>query len=361
MKTFSLGILAKLASVRTISPASWREEQEKQFHNYRIYVCMYMQMFVCKMSMCCPQTRIWLNWHAQPTINQSKLIITFFCRHIAPSYSSCLNKILWPMLYLLLCSKAMEFIPFWHPSHSILQCLQNCVKNTLLQTVSQTISKPVFLLACIRACVCTCAGVVCKELTQYWLYNYYFWGFNVHIFVDPALVGEIWCCRNGRYYYYSHSIFLITFFPDSSISPLTKDMQLSESSSGWVHIYIYTCITFTTSVCLKYKMVLIQTSYMETGVGINTIVPSWKELVFVLGVTGAPQVSIAALGCLVVGFQLINQLLWNKQLVILKSTFHVNISLHGIITVSSLSLFLALSSFLTPSLLQDLYWQFYFL
>ena len=183
-----------------------------------------------------------------------------------------------------------------------------------------------------------------------------FWGFNVHIFLDLALVGEIRCCRNDRYY--SHSIFLITVFPDSSISPLTKDTQLSESSSGWLHIiYLY----LTTSVCLKYKMVLTQISYMETGVGINTIVPSWKELVFILGVTGAPQVSITALGCLVVGFQLINQLLWNKQLVILKSTFHGNISLHGIITVSSLSLFLALSSFLTPSLPQDLYWQFYFL
>ena len=38
---------------------------------------------------------------------------------------------------MLLCSKAVEFSPFWHPSHLILPCLQNCMKNSPLQTVPQ--------------------------------------------------------------------------------------------------------------------------------------------------------------------------------------------------------------------------------
>ena len=43
----------------------------------------------------------------------------------------------WPRLFFLLCSKAMEFSPFWHSSHSIFRCLQSCVKNSPLQTVPQ--------------------------------------------------------------------------------------------------------------------------------------------------------------------------------------------------------------------------------
>ena len=34
------------------------------------------------------------------------------------------------VLFLLLCSKAVEFSPFWHTSHSVLPCLQNCVRNS---------------------------------------------------------------------------------------------------------------------------------------------------------------------------------------------------------------------------------------
>ena len=32
----------------------------------------------------------------------------------------------------------MQFSPFWHLSHSILQCLRNCVKNSPLQTIYTT-------------------------------------------------------------------------------------------------------------------------------------------------------------------------------------------------------------------------------
>ena len=51
---------------------------------------------------------------------------------------------------LLLCSKAMDFSPFWHPSHSLLPCLQNCTEYSLLQTVTQLISNSAFfLLSCL--------------------------------------------------------------------------------------------------------------------------------------------------------------------------------------------------------------------
>ena len=241
-------------------PSILNRRARTKIHKYRIYVHMYRQMFVCKMSMCCPQTWIRLNRHAQPTINQSKLIITFFCRHIAPSYSSCSNKILWPMLFLLLCSKAMEFVSFWHPSHSILQCFQNCVKTHFYKQYHkwfQSLSS--YLHAFVHVCVHV--RVWCAIL---WLYNYYFWGFNVHIFLDLALVGEIRCCRNGCYYYYSHSIFLITFFPDSSISPLTKHTQLSETSSGWVHIYIH--VSYIYNLCV---------SKIQNGTNTNFLHGNW--------------------------------------------------------------------------------------
>ena len=38
-------------------------------------------------------------------------------------------KNLWPTLFPLLCSRAMDFFPFWHLSHSVRTCRQNCVKN----------------------------------------------------------------------------------------------------------------------------------------------------------------------------------------------------------------------------------------
>ena len=60
-----------------------------------------------------------------------------------------------PMLFLLPCSKAMEFSPFWHPSRSILPCFQTCIKHSLPQTIQwQVISNYVFILVCMRACVC---------------------------------------------------------------------------------------------------------------------------------------------------------------------------------------------------------------
>ena len=44
----------------------------------------------------------------------------------------------------------MDFSPFWHPSHSLLPCLQNCTEYSLLQTVTQLISNSAFfLLSCL--------------------------------------------------------------------------------------------------------------------------------------------------------------------------------------------------------------------
>ena len=63
---------------------------------------------------------------------------SFFCRHTYTSYPPCLNKNLWPTLFLLLCSKELHFASFWHPSHLILPCLvQDCVKNLPIQTIPQ--------------------------------------------------------------------------------------------------------------------------------------------------------------------------------------------------------------------------------
>ena len=42
---------------------------------------------------------------------------SFFCRHMNTLYPPCQNKNLWPVLFLLLCSKALEFTSFWYSSH----------------------------------------------------------------------------------------------------------------------------------------------------------------------------------------------------------------------------------------------------
>ena len=82
----------------------------------------------------------------------------------------------------LLCSKAMEFSPFWHPPQSDLSCLRNCIKITPAQTIpQQLISSSVFFhctptffphprcillfcaLACVRARARACVCVVCEE------------------------------------------------------------------------------------------------------------------------------------------------------------------------------------------------------
>ena len=93
------------------------------------------------------------------------------------------------------CSNAMEFSPFWHPSHSVLPSLHNCIKDSPLQTISQQLtsncvffllhphllpSSPLYSLCalarvrvCVRVRVRACASacvrartrvcVVCKE------------------------------------------------------------------------------------------------------------------------------------------------------------------------------------------------------
>ena len=88
-----------------------------------------------------------------------------------------------------LCSKAIEFSPFWHLSHSIFPYLQKWVKNVpKIQTIpQQVIWNLVFLLAplplyppihsllctCVCVCVCVCAwvhacaGMMCEEYNDY--------------------------------------------------------------------------------------------------------------------------------------------------------------------------------------------------
>ena len=56
----------------------------------------------------------------------------------------------------------------------------------------------------VHLCVCVCV-CVCKEHGM--MYNYYFWSFNVYIFIDLlmrgvlTIVDEIWCYRNDHYNY----------------------------------------------------------------------------------------------------------------------------------------------------------------
>ena len=49
---FLLGILARLASVRTISPASWKKKQETI--SWKQNACMHMHVTGCKMFLRCP-------------------------------------------------------------------------------------------------------------------------------------------------------------------------------------------------------------------------------------------------------------------------------------------------------------------
>ena len=91
------------------------------------------------------------------------------------------------------------FSSFWHPSHSILPCLQNCINDLLLQTVPvrpQSHIKffflsfapppphpPPFLLhsfcwlqhMCVHTSVCWCVGVlVCGGVRKILFYIYYY-------------------------------------------------------------------------------------------------------------------------------------------------------------------------------------------
>ena len=56
--------------------------------------------------------------------------------------SSMLKLNLWPTLFLLLCSEAVEFSPFPHLSHSVLPCLQTCIKDTSTSLSLIHISEP---------------------------------------------------------------------------------------------------------------------------------------------------------------------------------------------------------------------------
>ena len=93
-----------------------------------------------------------------------------------------LYKNLRPTLFLLLCS---GFSPFWHPSHSILSCLQSCLFTCLPILTPYYIPSMCVKTVIALVCVCVC---VCARNTIFWLHKYYFWGFYVHIFADLVSV-----------------------------------------------------------------------------------------------------------------------------------------------------------------------------
>ena len=82
--------------------------------------------------------------------------------HSSADFFPCKNIKLWPTLFLLPCSKATEFAPFWHLSESVLPCFQNCIKNSPLLTISeQVISDSAFFLLpsspSFQCYICLCA------------------------------------------------------------------------------------------------------------------------------------------------------------------------------------------------------------
>ena len=100
------------------------------------------------------------------------------------------SKTLWPTLFLLvlLCSKAMEFSPFWHLPQSLLKHLENCVNlkahlykqydsipkqlisNCLLSSPAHPSEIPSVCLcvhACTHTCVCVCV-CVCMCVCLVW-------------------------------------------------------------------------------------------------------------------------------------------------------------------------------------------------
>ena len=107
----------------------------------------------------------------------------------------------------------MEFASFWHPSRSILSCLQNqnCIKTCLykqyhkwFQILSFTCLPYLPLWHSFHVCVCMCV----RRIHYDDCIIHCLWGFNAYIIVDLVkrgvltLVSEIWRYRNNRCYYY---------------------------------------------------------------------------------------------------------------------------------------------------------------
>ena len=112
-----------------------------------------------------------------PTFSQHKPLLVLLHTHS-------LYKNLWPTLFLLLCSKAVEFSPFWHPTHSILSCLQSCLFTCLpILTPGYIPSVYVCVCNCVSGYVCVCVHD-CARNTILWRHKYYFRGIYVHIFAD---------------------------------------------------------------------------------------------------------------------------------------------------------------------------------
>ena len=140
----------------------------------------------------------------------------------------------------------MEFSLFWHPSHSILPCLQNCVKNSPLHLIPQeVISNSVFLIASPLSFLSLVyvwrgvrggwGGFVGARNTILWVYNYYFWGFNIYIFVDVVKRGvctitdEIRRYRNDRYYIFM----IIILIGQQWNSANSQGKPLFFQTTGW--------------------------------------------------------------------------------------------------------------------------------
>ena len=128
----------------------------------------------------------------------------------------CVRTKNWPKLFLLLRSKAMEFAPFWHPSHSVLSWLQNFVKNTCktnttgdfklcllpcvppLPSLSTRYIPSVCPFVCVHAWVRACARARARDDCgeNNIMTIYYFWGFNACIIVQLV---KRWCAHSCRW------------------------------------------------------------------------------------------------------------------------------------------------------------------
>ena len=78
-------------------------------------------------------TSSWERWSTTGWGGLAANVDACFCRH-SDTYPSYYNKNIWPAPFLLVCFIAMEFAPFWHPSHSVLSespTFQNCFKTHL--------------------------------------------------------------------------------------------------------------------------------------------------------------------------------------------------------------------------------------
>ena len=106
----------------------------------------------------------------------------FFCRQIlcAPVFK---KKHLWQVLLLLPYSRVMEFALFWHLSHSLLPwAFKSALKTHLYEQYHSKWFQTCFLI-CMSTPPCSLlvTFLLCARVCAWvWLYNYCFWGFNVH-------------------------------------------------------------------------------------------------------------------------------------------------------------------------------------